>query len=246
MTSVPRHSKLIRGNSKALRSKSVLKSESTTELDSQAELPSKAKRRYSVDTVATYYSACDELEKRTVNQKAISDIELQQQLENISHMRSKCSDPEYQKAIDLFSEYLQEIIDATTNDVIEGKCTTTLTKLLQLQLSWKDSWPDKIVITRNMLMISKFSRLVSFLVISSFIFFLLFSFLMKSFILYFYRKKQEKTNLLMNHSVQNICPEIVCSKSFFFFFFNFIFIYLLTFSYSSPTLSYSRFSKKYQ
>ena len=134
-------------------------------------------RRYSTNSLV--FTACDELERRLLNQKAHADNVLREQLETtIPNMRSKLpNDKDYQAAVDLLVEYYKEAINSTTGELIEGKCGLVVSKILKLQISWKPNWPDKLVITKSLLMISSFSRVVSFLVCIFFYLHLFFFFL---------------------------------------------------------------------
>lgn len=122
-------------------------------------------RSRSCDNWEEYFTACDELEKRLLSQKSTSDLVLRDQLENtIPEMKSKLNDPNYISHVNLLASYILEIIELTIEEMKEGGISNIVTNLLTLQQSWESSWPDKKNITKTILLVSKFSRIVNFLV----------------------------------------------------------------------------------
>lgn len=181
MTSVPKYG----DSSAALNDKSgncdspKLRSVSAVKFKKPAtnELPGNAAasgiiRSRSCDNWEEYFTACNELEKRLLAQKESSDLLLRSQLENtIPEMKNKLRDQNFISAVNLLASYIQEMIELTIDEMKGGRIANIVTNLLSLQQSWEPSWPDKINITKTILLVSKFSRIVNFLVVFLFLYF---------------------------------------------------------------------------
>ena len=122
-------------------------------------------RSYSCDNWENYLSACDELENRLQLQKIAFDTQLAEDLETlVPELQSLHDDEGYQSTLDRLVEIIQEVIDMTTADLMQGCCGDSVKKLLHLQQSWNPAWPKRIAITQTLLKISSLSRVANFLV----------------------------------------------------------------------------------
>lgn len=107
-----------------------------------------------------------ELEKRFEVQKQELDKTLESQLVDLlPDLERKCDDTAFINAVHSYSDIIKSIINFKPNEMKQGKMNNIVNDLVQLQQAWLPSWPlHRPIITKTLLQISKFSRLINFLV----------------------------------------------------------------------------------
>ena len=122
-------------------------------------------RSFSYDDWEEYMAACSVLESRLIEEKQLSNVILNEYLtQTIPDMRNKCANKDYQISINELEKSVKEVMNLSSSDLKEGRCTQIVDKILNLQNNWASDWPDKRFLTKFILIVSKLTRLIHFLV----------------------------------------------------------------------------------